>query len=105
MKAVVLEVKGLGKHDLRMTECGAIGLKNGDRVKVALPLLQGICDQYGAFVKVLGEAEEVSSLKRGHWEPVGPVGEPASPTAMGDSMAEFKSDKSMAGKSKVKKKG
>lgn len=111
--ALVLVVHGLGAHPLRLTECGALPLKNGQKVRVQAAIAQRLITQYAPHLKADGEATEVTSLKNGHWEPVGDVGVEKklgegddkavkTDTTATTSVEGDAANKSMAGKTKTK---
>lgn len=70
INTVVLAVVGLKKHPLRLSECGAKPLKNGDQVRVLASQGEKMKEAYAPYLEQVGSPAEVDALKHGHWEPV-----------------------------------
>lgn len=115
---VTLEVHSLGAYPLRLTECGAVPLKNGQQIRVLGAAAPGLLATYPGHLKQVGAPSEAASLERGHYEYVQKAGnaaaEPSKPAGEGEAKPEATdtqeatetaqegkaSNRSMAGKTK-----
>lgn len=106
MKVTTIEIHNLGPHPLIMTELRGVGpLRNGAKFRVSDSKLDELKGSYGQWIKVEAPFETVGdkTLKNGDWEMLGGGGGKAAPKSE-EPTSEMKADKSMANKSKVKKK-
>lgn len=103
IKAITLEAV-VGSYPLRLTECGGIALKKGDKVVVTADLAQVLIAQHPDHLKQVGDVKEVDKLAHTSWEPFAKASEKtATATEKGGPSEKGKAgNKSMDGQAEEK---